>query len=166
MNASSYIYVLASIDMNLNFERVIQLCSKGLNGTEGINPRAGRFETKPFLNLQVKTFGSIGKYLLHTINISKSGMLLGTENNRVPFRANTIIELEICGDDKMLKEDLQCIGKVIRRQEVSTNLFNAKLGFAVQISELLDGGDGVWASLVDTIESSMLKDFDHLKKSS
>ncbi len=82
------------------------------------NPRirAPRYNTDSELVVHSKTIGTALCYKLKTEDISVSGLLLSWDHNsRVPFLINTLIEMEIDPDCKLLDRPLSCVGKVVRR---------------------------------------------------
>ena len=109
------------------------------------------------LNLIVesKTLGSKVPYSLNTVNISKTGLLLGKEEGtRVPFIVNTLLELTIDPDCAFLTEPVTCMAKVVRLETIDElgKMVNGKFG--VQIIQLENDDAVAWESCLSNLEKS------------
>lgn len=93
-----------------------------------------------------KTFGSVLGYPLAVENISKSGLLLCTDNKiKAPFIVNTLLELKLLSDQNLLDSPVNCLAKVVRIHTRGSK------GFGVKFIEL----DGDLRSTVFKIVESL-----------
>jgi len=100
--------------------------------------RAPRLEVSGgSLMVATKTIGTNLTFKLTTENVSRSGMLLSWENKvRIPFIENTLIEMMIDPDAKVLDEPVACLGKIIRKLDGHADNGALRLSFGVQIVQM------------------------------
>lgn len=107
------------------------------------------------LTVESKTLGSKVPYSLNTVNISKTGLLLGKEEGaKVPFIVNTLLELTIDPTCSFLAEPVSCLAKVVRLETIDEmgKIVNGKFG--VQIIQLENDDAVTWESCLSNLEKS------------
>lgn len=113
-------------------------------------PRAPRFSPNEDLVVKSKTIGTMLAYQLSTDDISYSGLLLSWNHNvTIPFRENTLIEMEIDPESNWLNEPVRCMGKVARR-------FNSNDGattkFGISIVQIDHDSLKNWEDCIDYLK--------------
>ena len=77
--------------------------------------RAKRIASESSLLVESRTIGTEMSYNLETENLSRTGFLLNSASYcKVPFQLNTILELRIDTKGRVLREPVQCLGKIVR----------------------------------------------------
>ena len=107
------------------------------------------------LTVESKTLGSKVPYALNTVNISKSGLLLGKEEGaKVPFIVNTLLELTIDPDCSFLAEPVTCMAKVVRLETADELGKKVNAKFGVQIIQLENDDAVAWEACLSNLEKS------------
>jgi len=118
--------------------------------TEKDRVRAPRFRPKERVIVNSKTIGTYLTYKLSTENLSRSGMLLEWQQNRpIPFIENTILEMTIDPDSRVLGKPLQCLGKIVRRKKSEDHAGETQFGVSIIQIEQEDMED--WHSCIDEL---------------
>lgn len=121
--------------------------------------RATRFSKRLFV--ASKTIGTEVTFNLSTQNVSRSGLKLGWEQMRpIPFIENTIIEMTIDPMREFLKEPLQCLGKVVRREGVQSKQSGSNLSFGISIIQIDATDLDLWESCLAAIAALPAADSD------
>ncbi len=109
--------------------------------------RAPRVSLDGNIVVESKTLGTNVSYRLTTDNVSKSGLLLHWSNDsRLPFIINTLIEMTIDPGATILKQPVNCLGKIVRKEGAVPTQFGVRI---VQI----DNSDlEVWEACVSLLE--------------
>ena len=127
---------------------------KKLESTDQV--RAPRFTTNGGLLVKSKTIGTMLAYQLSTDDISSSGMLLSWDHNAtIPFRENTLLELEIDPQGSWLGKPLYCMGKVARRFVADEE---SKTKFGISIVQMDGDCMNKWENCIQKI--AILKSLD------
>lgn len=113
--------------------------------------RAKRIGLTHAVSVESRTIGAPMTYYLATENVSRTGMLLHIgKNHKVPYRLNTLIEMTVDRDAKVLPRPVKCIGKVVRVAQDSEQ----RPQFGIQIVQM-DGQDlEDWEKAVSHLESA------------
>ena len=111
---------------------------------------AMRFDTHKELAVHSQTIGTNSKYSFSTENVSRSGMLISTSKNMVPFRVNTILEMTIDPDCKIFERPIEIMARVVRREDKSRSGKNG-VSLGVSIIEM-DTMFEEWEHCIDFIE--------------
>ncbi|MFK7873820.1 MAG: PilZ domain-containing protein [Oligoflexales bacterium] len=70
------------------------------------------------INVSAKTIGSLESFQLTAENVSDTGLLITWNRDpSIPFCQSTILEINIDPVGEWLLEPLQCLGKVVRRED-------------------------------------------------
>ena len=109
--------------------------------------RAPRVALEESIVVESKTLGTNVSYRLTTHNVSKSGLLLHWSNDsRLPFIINTLIEMTIDPGAVVLKQPVNCLGKIVRKEgSVPTE-------FGVRIVQIDNSDLEAWESCVSVLE--------------
>ena len=121
--------------------------------------RAPRYVPDRDLMVESKTIGSDISYKLTTENVSRSGMLLSWQRSvQVPFLVNTIVEMRIDPRGEFLSMPVNCLGKVVRRDDESG------VRFGVQIIQIDNDDMVAWENCLAIIEKRSSQLFDDAKR--
>lgn len=116
--------------------------------------------------LQIKgsTFGCKDPYDLMAINISYSGLLVGSLAT-LPFQLRTLLELDIGLVWEGAPQQIQCLAKVVRSVKGDSQAlaeYNSSFDdqqekfssvYGMQIREISDNGLRLWKKFIDSIET-------------
>lgn len=82
-----------------------------------LNPPATRMSPPEDLRVIARTMGTPSCFELQVSNLSRSGMLLEWDQQkfRLPFRENTLIELEVQTQFRGQPRKINCLAKIVRR---------------------------------------------------
>lgn len=100
------------------------------------------------LKVKSATIGCENHFMLHSENISKSGMLLTWHNRPMaPFTKQTILEMSIDPEGAIFDTPLKCLGKVVR-------IIDSSKGrkYGVHIVQIEDNHQFTWESMVESSE--------------
>lgn len=113
---------------------------------------AKRYTVNKQIVAETRTIGTDTDYTFTVKNLSQSGVLLSLAGagNAVPFRQNTLIEMNIFPNHSGEKENtpIKMLGRVIRRLDLVGNSVELGIMFNEDCSDL-----ETWAAYVATIES-------------
>lgn len=147
--------------------------------------RSQRFDAK--LRVDIRTLGSENRYLLPTINISKTGLLLSADPLAIPFRQNTLVEIRIDpvqlfpntnvalptsgyhtnqANNSQDQGNIYFIGKIIRITENSDSsgkmegspTFVKYATLAIRIVQIEWSSQRLWDTLIQTHSEIVLED--------
>ena len=100
------------------------------------------------LHVDSRTIGTNANYKLSTEDVSRSGLLLVWDRETaMPFIENTILELTIDPDSNCLGDPVNCLGKVVRREESGGA---SVLG--VQIVQMDNSDMDIWEGCLTELE--------------
>lgn len=145
-------YRLTTHDPRIDIERVFTQsgCHRKLAMADR-RIQCARFEVSPNITVRARTFGAREHYTLNGVNISKSGLLmLGDARDRVPFIVNTLLEIQLEGNN-WLREPVSCLAKVVRN-EVHAEDGRRQQEFGIKFIEFSDHGMEVWKDALANIE--------------
>lgn len=105
------------------------------------------------LIVESKTLGTNAAYSLSTEDVSRSGLLLVSDNASVkmPFIVNTLIEMTIDPKSSHLSKPVNCLGKVVRR-DVEDEHGNKQPRFGVQIVQMDPSDIKSWEGCLSELE--------------
>ncbi len=113
---------------------------------------AERFSVLGDLEISVKTFGTSLQFDFVTKNMSKSGLLIRSQANPLPYRENTLLEINVDPKLQRITKPVSLMGKVTRRVDLTSG--EVDLGISV-IGELSDM-EG-WNQCVSSFEKVALQ---------
>ena len=146
---------LMTVDESINIEELFAKTGcfpVGTAKSEHTDRSARHQPTKPLL-VDASTFGVRKKYRLRTENISRSGILvLNDDNEKVPFRLSTILELGIDPVQGWIPESLMCSGKIVRMASLPNSVGTNFEAFGVALIDLTKPQAETWNGLIDAIE--------------
>ena len=118
------------------------------------NVRSIRFITEPSLDVDVKTFGAGRSYHVQTANISRSGVLLVTQNKqKLPFNIGTLVEITVRPSQFYDIQEIKGTGKVVRHTGLE---FDAKKQYIGSTFTDLDAlSTQRWSDLLTKIELAL-----------
>jgi len=115
--------------------------------------RAPRFEAPDNLIVTGKTIGTSVAYQMSTENISRSGMLLTWGHKApVPFIENTILELTIDPNSRVLDLPVSCLGRVVRKVE-QTDDGQKHVKFGIRIVQIDNSDLDSWENCISNLTS-------------
>ncbi len=121
-----------------------------MRSTSSTQVRAARINmgNKP-LKVDSRTLGTTLNYHLATADLSRTGMKLTMGNyKRVPFNINTLLELTIDPEAEFFDAPVQCMGKVVRRDDVG----NKTEEYGVHIVHFENDDGDEWAQSIAKLE--------------
>lgn len=102
------------------------------------------------LIVESRTIGTSFTYDLMTEDISRSGLLLVWDRDvKMPFIVNTIIEMTIDPKSLCLNKPVNCLGKVVRRQDESDE---SSVQLGVQIVQIDNTDLCAWEGCLTELE--------------
>jgi hypothetical protein len=108
---------------------------------------AKRYTPSAQMLVTAKTIGTKIDFKMPISNMSETGMLLTwTEDRRVPFSINTILEVEVVGESNLDKRNISCLAKVIH----TTKTPEGSQRFGVKIIQADEEGVG-WQDMIREI---------------
>lgn len=148
-------YFLINVDQDIDLEEMFgKFAQPHMSALRHFEPiRFARFYSDPTILVHAKTFGTVGFYSLQSVNVSRSGMLIGSGKDRfVPFLENTLLEITLVPGGHWLFQPVHCLAKVVRVGERTDRRGNAQTCFGLKFIEFQDEGQNIWDKTVRNIE--------------
>jgi hypothetical protein len=147
-------YRAVPVDLDHDIERLFVRsgCYKRLALAQS-RIQSARYEVKPAIELQAKTFGTPDYYKFETINISKSGTLVKNINYRAPFINNTILEIVLdVGFDGLVPKKVHCLGKVVRTLRDNKLLEPSTQEYGIKLFDFSESDFNLWKDALHEVE--------------
>jgi hypothetical protein len=116
-----------------------------------LTPPATRMSPPDDLRVTARTMGTPNCFEVNVSNLSRSGMLLEWDSQkfRLPFRENTLIELEVKTQFKGLPRKINCLAKVVRR-----NTRGQTMHYGIRMIHHDEQEHLNWLSMIASIEKN------------
>lgn len=152
-------YTLKTMDPDADLEAIFatHAVKPNIRALELFEPiRFARFSTEPQIVVHAKTFGTVGFYQLSSVNVSRSGMLVMAQRERmIPFHENTLLEMTIVPRGDWLFQPVHVLAKVIRVDAVGNETTGESRHFGIKFIEFQDQGQIVWDRTVRSVEQTV-----------
>jgi hypothetical protein len=136
------------LDAKVNAEAVLVDIEELKLVSRAIPVRSSRQALQTSLQVAARTFGSVAYYMLIVVDLSKSGLRLSADPKEMPpFGPNTVLELVIDPNAKVMAKALNCMGKVVRREAK-----DATVEFGLKFIDNDDRFHHQWSLWVDQVE--------------
>lgn len=100
-----------------------------------------------------RTIGTDASYVLATLDVSSSGILCSFDRHgKMPFIVNTILEVTIDPGRSMLDVPLNCLAKVVRRENDPAERNHASGRLGIQILQMDQADSTLWETCVAVLE--------------
>lgn len=124
------------------------------NSLRALNKRGSRCARIPAeVTVSSRTIGTDASYTLATLDVSASGLLCSFDRHgKLPFIVNTILEVTIDPGANILDAPLQCLAKVVRRENDPSERNHASGRLGIQILQMDQNDSTLWESCVAALE--------------
>ena len=141
--------------LDLGFEPLEEPSKMSITNSLKMNKKRGsRCSRVPAqVIISSRTIGTDASYTLATVDVSASGILCSFDRHgKMPFIVNTILEVTIDPGRSLLEVPLNCLAKVVRRENNPSERNHASGRLGIQILQMDQADTTMWESCVAVLE--------------